>query len=305
MDIRTTVQTVAVLLALLGLMALVGGYRRWRASRRLTFFRLRRERMRTAWRLLGLGMFSLLAAWWVLRYAEPVVYRYYPPTPTITPTFTITPTWTLTPTATPITPTLTPTVTNTPSETYTPTPTSTPFIPTHVFQEFTGTLTPPAQPRFSKLVFTTALDFDDYTPLNPGTVFYNPIPSMYALFTYDGMQDGVQWTALWFRDGELVHYETKPWDGGTGGYGYTEWHPAPEAWLPGVYTVVIFVGTQPVVSGSFRVEGMPPTPTPMPTPTATLTPTPTPTATRTPFGGGATPTPVPRSTGTFTPSPTP
>jgi len=47
---------------------------------------------------------------------------------------------------------------------------------------------------------------------------------MYGIFTYDGMIPGVQWTALWMRDGELVSYESYPWNGGTGGAYFTEWN---------------------------------------------------------------------------------
>jgi hypothetical protein len=48
---------------------------------------------------------------------------------------------------------------------------------------------------------------------------------MWACFSYNNMFPGVQWTALWYRNGELVHYETVPWDGTTGGLGYSEWAP--------------------------------------------------------------------------------
>ncbi len=299
MDIQAAVWTTAILLWVFSLLTFLTGVRVWALARRLTFFRLRRERMRTASRLVLLALALAGLGWWTFRFGEPTVYRFYPPTPSITPTPTVTAT------PTPITPTLTPTVTNTPSETYTPTATSTPFIPPQVATLFTGTLTPPPEPRFSKLTFTTRLNFRTYQPLDPGEVFHNPVGQMYGVFSYDGMADGVQWTALWFRDGELVHFETKPWDGGTGGYGYTEWIPDdPKVWQPGTYTVYIFVGEKLVTQGSFQVEGLPPSPTATATSTATLTPTITPSPTRTPFGGGeATPTSTP-STPTPSPSPT-
>ncbi len=301
MDVQTAVWTAAIVLWVFAFLTLWSGWQRMRAARKLTFFRLRRERMRVAWRLVFLSVALCGLAWWTMRFGEATVYRMYPPTPTITPTSTVTPT------PTPTVPTPTPTVTRTPSETYTPTSTSTPYIPTQVALLFEGTLTPPSEPRFSSLTFTTALNFRTYKPLNPGEVFHNPIERMYAVFSYDGMAPGVQWTALWFRDGELVHFETKPWDDPTGGYGYTEWIPEdPGAWLPGTYTVYIFVGTELVTSGSFRVEGYPPTPTSTPTFTPTITPTPTPSPTRTLFGGSpfperASPTPT-TSTPTSTPT---
>ena len=97
---------------------------------------------------------------------------------------------------------------------------------------------------------------------------------MCAVFTYDGMSANVQWTALWFRDGELVHFETIPWDGETGGFGFTEWEAPAEDWLPGTYEVQIFVGLDWKVVGQFLLQGNAPTPVPTetPTPTETLPP---------------------------------
>ena len=112
---------------------------------------------------------------------------------------------------------------------------------------------------FSSLTFTDGLDAL-YRPLKEGTIFQNPVSHMYAVFSYDGMVRGSQWTALWYRNGELVHYETLPWDGDTGGLGYTDWQPPPEEWLPGLYEVQIFTGLTWKVSGTFTVEGDAPTP---------------------------------------------
>jgi hypothetical protein len=103
------------------------------------------------------------------------------------------------------------------------------------------------------------------------------------------MLPDVQWTAVWYRDGEVIYYETKPWDGGTGGYGYSEWIPKAEEWLPAHYQVVIFVGMDAKIGGEFEVTGAPATSsvTPTASPTATSTPTktftPTVTATHTRF----------------------
>ena len=77
---------------------------------------------------------------------------------------------------------------------------------------------------------------------------------------------------LWYREGDLVHYETIPWDGEVGGYGFTEWEAPPEEWLPGTYEVQIFVGLDWKVVGQFILQGDSPTPIP----TNSLTPSPPP-----------------------------
>jgi type VI secretion system secreted protein VgrG len=139
-------------------------------------------------------------------------------------------------------------------------------------------VTPSGDAVFSPLTFATGYDAA-YNPLGASEQFTNPVGHLYALFSYDQMINGVQWTALWYRDGELVYFETLEWDGGTGGYGFSDWNPEPEEWLPGFYQVVIFVGLDAKISGDFEVVGLPATVTPTPTithtPTITLTTTPT------------------------------
>ena len=219
---------------------------------------------------------------------------------------------------------VTPTFTASPSPVPTSTPPligtlaikTTPRVPPEIASLFQSSVTPNPEAIFSSLVFTQGINPTTYEPLNPGQVFQNPVGHLFALFTYDGMVPNSQWTALWYRNGSLVHYETKPWDGGTGGYGYTDWNPPPLDWKPGEYEVHIFVGQQWKVSGKFTVEGEPssavvtatatpsPTPSPSNTPTATQTSvvTSTPTPTSTPSATVLPPSKTPTRTKTPAPS---
>jgi hypothetical protein len=222
----------------------------------MTFYHLRRRREAIGWRQLGLSVVLLMAAAALPVYGLPVAYEYFPPSPTpsITPTITLVPSITVSPTIT-----LSPTITDTPVVSDTPTSTPTPFIPAAIQAIFESSVTP-----------------------NPdaATVFQNPVGHVYAIFSYDGMLPGVQWTTLWLRGGQLVHYETKPWDGATGGSGFTDWNPSPDQWQPGVYTVQLFVGEQYIVNGRFLVQGEPPTSVPSASPSPTLAPITTLTPTR-------------------------
>ncbi len=298
LDIHTGVQTALVLTILAVLISLVSGFRTVRKGSALKFFRMRRDKQLSGYRMLLFSVILFIIAIFLFRFAEPMIYRVYPPTVTLTPTstYTLIPTITLTPTITP-----TPTITLTPSETDTPTITPTPHIPLVVEATFVSTITPKPGAVFSPLQFGQELNKETYELVNPGTVFKNPVGHLYALFSYDGMTDGVQWSALWYNNGELVHFETIPWDGGIGGRGYTDWQPEPWLWKPGLYEVQIFVGLDWFVSGTFTVEGQAPTPPPSPTPTPLPTVTPTPTSTRTPT---ATASPTPTRTATFTRTPT-
>ena len=273
MDIRAGVITTVILAILIGILSLRSGIRSIQSARKLTFYRLRRQRNRAGWRLLMLGVFLLAFSIWLGRFGEPIAYHYFPPSPTVslTPSITPIPSITLTPSIT-----LSPTITNTPSITDTPTPTSTPFVPPAVEALFSGVVTPNPDVVFSPLQFSTV--YENYECIIPATLFINPVRSMTACFSYNNMQDGVQWTAIWYRNGILVHFETLPWDGGTGGIGFSEWNPPPEEWLPGTYTVVLFVGLERQTSGQFIVNGEAPTPAPTLSPTFTLTPENTPTS---------------------------
>lgn len=305
LDFRTGVQTAFFICLLLFIVSLVAGIRTVLKSRGLKFFRMRHERQVAGWRLILTSVLFALIAVFLNTLAEPIIYHFIPPTATLTstPTITLTPTISLTPTIT-----LSPTITPTPSVSDTPTITPTPRIPLAIEAQFQSSTTPSPASVFSPLVFTLELD-QNFLPVDPAEVFQNPVGHLYAWFTYDQMTVGAQWTAIWYRGGEVVHYETLPWNGGTGGIGYTDWEPPAYEWLPGEYEVQIFVGYEWKVASTFTVEGEapPPPPTATPTNTATITPSPTDTATVTPTPTNTltrTPTNTPRPTNTRWPTAT-
>ncbi|MFO7943517.1 MAG: DUF308 domain-containing protein [Anaerolineales bacterium] len=286
LDIQSGLQAALIILGLTFLLSFITGIRNIVSGRDIKFFRMRRRKIMRGWRFILTALVSAILGILLFFYGEPVAYRFITPTPTasITPSITLTPSVTLTPTISP-----------TPAESYTPTATPTSFIPAEAEDGFEGSLTPPAEAAFSPLTFSNQGVDADFNAIDPGTVFNNPVGHMYGVFSYARMENNIQWTAVWYRNGNAVYYETLPWDGGSGGYGYTDWHPNPEGWLPGEYKVVLYLGLEQQVSDTFTVEGEPPTSTP----TLTLTPTNTPTPITT-----STPTITPSSTNTPTPSPT-
>lgn len=296
LDIHTAVQTATILSIVFVVISAVAGWRAIQKGRTLKFFRMRRDRIMAGWRMIFIAVVFAVLAILLNTAAEPVIYSFYPPTATqtMTPTFTLTPTITLSPTIT-----LTPTITPTPSVSDTPTITPTPHVPLAVEAQFQSVVTPNPETVFSPLIFTQGLD-ENWNPISASEVFTNPVGHIYALFSYDQMIPGSQWTAIWYYGTELVHFETSPWEGGTGGLGYTDWEPEPYKWLPGEYEVQIFLGLTFKVSGRFTVAGSPPTPIPSLTPTPTRTQTLTPTVTKT-----RAPTETPRPSDTRQPSETP
>ncbi len=273
LDIRAGVIAATILTVIFFLMSTITGVQTIVASRGIKFFNLSQDQKKRGWRLVALGILFGIISILVYVFGEPVAYTIITPSPTVPATRTpsITPSASVTPTITE-----TPTITLTPAESYTPLPTSTPHIPVAVEARFTGRLTPPAEAAFSPLTFTNIGLDEAYNAIGPGIQFTNPVGHLYAVYSYALLEDDVQWSALWYRGEELVHYESQPWKGGSGGYDYTDWDPAAELWLPGVYEVKIFLGLDFYVSGTFTVVGEPPVPT------VTLTPPNTPLVSNTP-----------------------
>ncbi len=257
-------QSVALVVGLLSL-AMLGliwlGYRRVRAAQQLPYFTLRHRRLLEGWRLIVLGFavggFGLLTRAFGARAVQVLIT----PTPSLTPTASSTPTATVT-----LTPSITPTpsVTLTPSITPTPSVTPTPAIPEALTVLFRETVTPRPEAVFSSLEFSQRLDRLNRA-IGAGEAFENPVEILFGAFTYDSLNDGVRWTALWYFGAVIVCSETKPWDGGTGGYGFTECAPA-DGFQPGEYEVRMFLGETWKVSGRFLIVG------PVPQVTVTATP---------------------------------
>jgi hypothetical protein len=270
MDIHSGVIVLIIFSVIGSYFAIRAAIRAMQAARKISFYSLRRRQNASAIRFVFLFVFLIFFAFWLPTYGEPAIYVYFPPSPTpsLTPTITVTPTISMTPTIT-----LTPTLTSTPLVTDTPTLTATPSLPLAIESFFEGPVTPNPDAVFTAIQFST--NFDGINPINPRTVFELPVQKMYGGFDYNNTIPGVQWTALWYHEGKLICFETKPWDGGTGGIGgYTECSDPIDGWLPGNYEVQIFMGYDWKVVGRFVILGTASTMTPQATVTSTSTPTP-------------------------------
>ncbi len=290
-DLQSFIRTATYILLFFGVYAVFAGRASLRSAAEVPFYRVRQQRKFSGWRSIFIGILLFALGGWSMFYGERTAYAIFPVT--LTPTLSPTPSLTFTPSLTPSL-TLTPSETPTLQFTLTPSITPVPVLPDEIAAEFRSQVTPSGAAVFSPFVFARGINLSNYLPIGEGAVFEHPVAGIYALFSYDQMQPDVQWTALWYRDGMLVHYETKPWDGGTGGFGYTEWLAPAEEWLPGRYQVEMYVGSEVKLVGDFEVIGLPSTSTPTPS----QTPTPTPSPTRTP-------TPVPSTTHTRQPTATP
>ena len=296
-DIQTTVIVIFIILLIIGGGIFFTAFRAFQEARRLKFFLKRRELLGRAWKMAFFSVLVITAAFLVNNFAEPLTYQVFQPSPTASLTPTITPTSTIMPTAT---------LTLIPTETEVPEFTPTPIMPAAISEGFISEITPNPETDFSGLTFARRLT-GKILPIDPSESFGQPITTLFGSFTYDKMLIGSQWSALWFREGDLINFESIPWNGGSGGSGYTDLTLPSDQWLPGTYEVQIFVGEIWKTSGIFEITGVPPTPTATATLTSTLTPTETqvstatsvPTATPT---SSATPLPTSTPTGTMIPT---
>jgi hypothetical protein len=265
LTIDRIVQILALVFFLAVVLTLGTGWLQIQSARKLPFFMLRRRRMGQGWRLIAFGIFLGVIALFIQIFGQQIAYTIVPPTPSLTPTNTITPTASITPTPT-ISPI--PSITPTPSITSTPTITATPSLPEAVRTTIGSSITPDPEAALSPIQVAQSLDTNNQ-PIKSSDIFVLPVGRLYGAFTYDKFQDGIQWTALWYLESELICQESIPWDGGTGGYGYTECEP--EEWLEGEYEIQIFIGEDWKVSTRFKiVKEIPATETPLePTKTET------------------------------------
>lgn len=253
MTIEQTVQWIAAAFFTGCLLVLIIGVLQFRSARRLPYFLLRKEGMTRGWRLFLLSLALFLSAVITKIFGQEAVYVIIPPTASITPSPTITYTPTITPT---------PTVTNTPLATHTATvtPTSTetpiPQLPAEIRILIRETQSPRPAAVFSPMLVSRRLNRQNQA-VGPEQDFEEPLGRLYGAFTYNNLQDGVRWTAVWRIGDQVVCIETQPWDGGTGGYGYTECEV--DTWSAGEYEIQMFYGEEWMVSTRFEVLGDPAT----------------------------------------------
>ena len=147
------------------------------------------------------------------------------PAPTSTPPPTATPLPTNTsvpPTVTPIPPTNTPAATEEPTVTpepdeptpaVTPTPASTRPEEAAVVVVTSSRTPAPDGVRVGPIQFATEIT-DDVEPVDPGVLFPDTAERIYAVFPYQGMQEGLDFRAIWYRNGAEVAREESAWDWG-------------------------------------------------------------------------------------------
>jgi len=105
---------------------------------------------------------------------------------------------------------------------------------------------------FTNLVFSTEIN-EDYDPVAPRRTFVEGFFTIYATFDYVGMADGMAWSWIWRRNGEVINGGNELWQYSDDGPGWIYFEP-PEGYAPGQYTLDVWVNGELFQRGSFVVE---------------------------------------------------
>lgn len=102
------------------------------------------------------------------------------------------------------------------------------------------------------LVFSTEID-DNYGPVAPRRVFGEGFFTIYATFDYDQMVEGMAWSWIWRRNGDLVNGGNELWAYGEDGPGWIYYEP-PEGFQPGDYTLEVWVNGELFQRAGLTIE---------------------------------------------------
>lgn len=164
-----------------------------------------------------------------------------PPAPTPIP-----PTATTPPTATPVPPTLVPTETPIPA-----TPTVTPTSAVIAAQVPTSAPRTPAPPgtRMGPIQFATKIT-PNIEAINPAYLFPKDTQSVYAVYPYNGMVNGVDFAAVWYQNGVELWRDEQQWRWGSKAQFYSFLNPPGE----GLYKLELYVNDTVVATGIFEIR---------------------------------------------------
>ena len=107
------------------------------------------------------------------------------------------------------------------------------------FDQYSPTVDLQDNTEITPLVFSTKIN-DEYKAANPETIFPEGNYTIYATFDYAYMEDGMVWSWVWRKDGEVVSGGNEVWNYGDDGPGFVYYNPE-EGFSDGDYTLEIWV----------------------------------------------------------------
>ena len=86
--------------------------------------------------------------------------------------------------------------------------------------------------------------------INPGDFFPQDTESVYAVYPYTGMVDGLDFTAVWYQNGVELWRDEQKWRWGNKAQFYSFLNPPGE----GLYKLELYVNDSVVATGLFEIR---------------------------------------------------
>lgn len=106
--------------------------------------------------------------------------------------------------------------------------------------------------ELSPLVFSTEIN-ERFEPTSPGRIFPEGYYTLYATFEYNEMADGMVWSYVWRRNGEVIEGGNQVWQYGDSGPGYVYLAPQ-EGFQPGDYSLDVWVNGELLTRSAVTVN---------------------------------------------------
>jgi hypothetical protein len=129
-----------------------------------------------------------------------------------------------------------------------PTPTT---PPTPLLVTIESQVTPPADAAITLTDISSDISAD-LRPVNPGRTFPAGIQRIYFFFEFGTMADGMSWSRVLLRNGEVVRSESEEWDRGPEGQAYHVF-VAQGGWPGGSYEIRYYAGSRLLTTEVFSI----------------------------------------------------
>jgi hypothetical protein len=91
---------------------------------------------------------------------------------------------------------------------------------------------------------------DDLEIINPGIVFSPDIDTVYALYPFRGMEEGLEFTTVWYHNGVELGREGTAWEFGEMGNSFSFM----KSRGPGLYKLELYVNDSVVATKLFEIR---------------------------------------------------
>jgi hypothetical protein len=110
-------------------------------------------------------------------------------------------------------------------------------------------------PIIGSIYFSTDIN-SNYQPVDPGSQFAQGYFTLYATFSYESMDDGITWSWLWKRNGQVIEGGDQVWSYGSDGPGYVYLRPE-EGFQLGEHSLEVWVEDKLMSQSGFTItEGV-------------------------------------------------